>query len=147
MQSSPLGQFKYIMVYQCHLTKFAGINRTSYRVMFKEDPKVELTSSSLPPEILERLQSEDDLLPLHQAPLLAITEPTSAHNNEPPPAPNETLPPSPPASLLQAPRLPQCSIMTFLLHWILYPWQAASRHHQSMKKSMWIPVITGRKDS
>ena len=86
------------MVYQCHLTKFAGINRTSYRAMFGGDPKVGLTSSSLPPEILERLQSEDDLLPLHHAPLPAITEPTSAHNNEPPPAPNEPLPPSPPAT-------------------------------------------------
>ncbi|XP_076069946.1 KRAB-A domain-containing protein 2-like [Oratosquilla oratoria] len=40
----------------------AGINRTPYKAMFGEDPKVGLTSSSLPPEILERLKSEDDLL-------------------------------------------------------------------------------------
>ena len=31
----------------------AGINRTPYKAMFGEDPKVGLTSSSLPPEILK----------------------------------------------------------------------------------------------
>ncbi|XP_041378891.1 KRAB-A domain-containing protein 2-like [Gigantopelta aegis] len=41
-----------------------------YKAMFGEDPKVGLTSSSLLPEILERLQSEDDLLALYQAPIL-----------------------------------------------------------------------------
>jgi hypothetical protein len=44
----------------------AGIKQTPYKAMFGEDPKVGLTSSSLPQEILERLQSEDDLLALNQ---------------------------------------------------------------------------------
>ena len=47
----------------------AGINLTPYKAMFGEDPKVGLTSSSLPPELLETLQSEDDLLALLQPPL------------------------------------------------------------------------------
>ena len=47
----------------------AGINLTPYKAMFGEDPKVDLTSSSLPPELLETLQSEDDLLALLQPPL------------------------------------------------------------------------------
>jgi hypothetical protein len=34
--------------------------------MFGEDPKVGLTSSIIPQDILERLQSEDDLLALNQ---------------------------------------------------------------------------------
>ena len=53
-----------------------------------------LTSSSLPPEIHERLQSEDDLLALHQEPPPATTEPTSVHNNELPPATNATFTPA-----------------------------------------------------
>ena len=63
--------------------------------MFGEDPKIGLTSSSLPPEILKRLQSEDDLPVLYQAPPPATTEPTFIHNNEPPPATNEPLSPTP----------------------------------------------------
>ena len=51
----------------------AGINTTTNKAMFGEDPKIGLTSSSLPPEILERLQSEDDLLALHQIPPPATT--------------------------------------------------------------------------
>ena len=65
--------------------------------MFGEDLKVGLRSCSLPPEILERLQSEDDLLAL-----CATTEPTSVHNNEPPPDTNEASP-SPPVPATQAP--------------------------------------------
>ena len=42
----------------------AVIKQTPYKAMFGEDPKVGLTSSSLPPELLERLQSEDDLVAL-----------------------------------------------------------------------------------
>ena len=63
--------------------------------MFGEDPKVGLTSSSLPPEILERLQSEDDLLALHHPPNTATTC-TFDEINEPPPATSE--PPPPPAT-------------------------------------------------
>ena len=63
--------------------------------MFGENPKVGLTSSCLPPEILERLQSEDDLLALYQAP---PSDTTAVHNNELHPASNEQLPPSPPAT-------------------------------------------------
>ena len=42
--------------------------------MFGEDPKVGLTSSSLPPEILGRLQTEDDLVTLHQSTSSATTD-------------------------------------------------------------------------
>ena len=68
--------------------------------MFGEDPKVGLTSSSLPPEILETLQSEDDLRELHQPPLLspASNEPSPLHPaiNDSPllPASNDQSPPS-----------------------------------------------------
>ena len=47
----------------------AGINLTPYKAMFVEHLKAGLTSSSLPPELLETLQSEDDLLALLQPPL------------------------------------------------------------------------------
>ena len=59
----------------------AGINLSPYKAMFGEDPKVGLTSSSLPPEILETLQSEDDLREFHQPPLLspASNEPSPLH--------------------------------------------------------------------
>ena len=46
--------------HQKNCAHHAGINRTPYKAMFGEDPKFGLTSSSLPPEVLERLQSEDD---------------------------------------------------------------------------------------
>ncbi|XP_068233471.1 KRAB-A domain-containing protein 2-like [Palaemon carinicauda] len=53
---------------------YARINRTLYKAMFGEDPKVGLTWSSLPSEILERLQSEDDLQAALQPPLSTNTE-------------------------------------------------------------------------
>ena len=73
--------------------------------MFGEDPKVGLTSSSLPPEILEKLHSEDNLLSLHQAPLLPPLNPhlfrTMRHLQ---PSMNHChLHFMPPTSLLQAP--------------------------------------------
>ncbi|KAK4326283.1 hypothetical protein Pmani_003149 [Petrolisthes manimaculis] len=55
----------------------AGINRTPYKAMFGEDPKVSLTSSILPPEILERQYSEDDLLAVLQPPSSTKPESTS----------------------------------------------------------------------
>ncbi|XP_076032943.1 uncharacterized protein LOC143020411 [Oratosquilla oratoria] len=54
----------------------AGINRTPYKAMLEEDPKVGLVSSSLPPEILEKLKSEDDLLAVLQPPSSTNTEST-----------------------------------------------------------------------
>ncbi|KAK4328993.1 hypothetical protein Pmani_000629 [Petrolisthes manimaculis] len=62
---------------QKNFAHHAGINRTPYKAMFGEDPKVDLTSSSLPPEILERLKSEDDLLAVLQPPSSTNTESTS----------------------------------------------------------------------
>ena len=58
-----------------------GINRTPNKAMFGEDHKVGLTSSSLPPEILERLKSEDDLLQLLQPPSSTNTVSTSDEPN------------------------------------------------------------------
>ncbi|KAI0207324.1 hypothetical protein LSAT2_007989, partial [Lamellibrachia satsuma] len=43
--------------------------------MFSTVPKVGQTSSSLPSEILERLQTEDDLLAILSTPVEATTEP------------------------------------------------------------------------
>ena len=65
-----------------------GINLTPYKAMFGEEPKVGLTSSSLPPEILERLQSEDDLRMLNQSQTLP---PTSNELSSLPPAINDSL--------------------------------------------------------
>jgi len=56
----------------------AGINRTPYKAMFGEDPKVGLTSSSLPPELLQRLQSEEDLLELLESPAAATVGQTAS---------------------------------------------------------------------
>lgn len=63
----------------------AGINRTPYEAMFGENPKVGLTSSSLPSEMLERLQSEDDLRALLHltSPTEPTTEPVSNDVSEP----------------------------------------------------------------
>ena len=82
--------------------------------MFGEDPKVGLTSSSLPPEILETLQSEDDLRELHQPPLLspASNEQSPLHPaiNDSPllPASNDQSPPPAinPSATSQTPTLP-----------------------------------------
>ncbi|XP_076045736.1 uncharacterized protein LOC143027975 [Oratosquilla oratoria] len=62
---------------QKNCAHYAGINKTSYKAMFGEDAKVGLTSSSLPPEIPERLKSEDDLLAVLQPPSSTNTESTS----------------------------------------------------------------------
>lgn len=48
----------------------AGINRTPYKAMFGEDPKIGLTSSILAPEMLGRLRSED-LIALFSVPASA----------------------------------------------------------------------------
>jgi len=45
----------------------SGITRTSFKALFGTDPRVGLASSSLALEVLERLQSEDDLLALFAA--------------------------------------------------------------------------------
>ena len=71
----------------------AGINQTPYKAMFGEDPKVGLTSSSLPPEILKTLQSEDDLQELESP--SAINESPDINDSPLPHASNVTpLPPT-----------------------------------------------------
>ena len=77
----------------------AGIKRTPYKAMFGEDPKIGLTSSSLPHEILERIQTEDDLLALHQSPPTANAESPFVEGIESPPA-------SKPSSLLSDTSVP-----------------------------------------
>ena len=68
--------------------------------MFGSDPTVDLTSS-LPSEVLERLQTEDDLLTLFPA---QTPQPTPApavpdHTLQPIPAPGHTPQPMPPPYL------------------------------------------------
>ena len=53
----------------------SGIKRTPYAAIFGTSPKVGPTSSSLQSEILERLQTEDDLLAVLSTPTEATTEP------------------------------------------------------------------------
>ena len=48
------------MVYQDHMTKCV-VKRTTYKVMFGVEAKVDLTSSSLPDEIISKISTADDL--------------------------------------------------------------------------------------
>ena len=77
----------------------AGINQTPYKALFGENPKVGLTSSSLPSEILERLQTEDDLLAIcGQQSTADEPKSTPARTDEPQSTPARTdEPPSTPA--------------------------------------------------
>ena len=78
---------------QMNCAHHAGINQTPYKAMFGEDPKVGLTSSSLPPEILKTLQSEDDLRALESP--SAINESPDINDSPLPHASNVTpLPPT-----------------------------------------------------
>ena len=43
-----------------------GSNRTPYKAMLEENPKIGLASSNLIFEILDKLKSEDDLMALYQ---------------------------------------------------------------------------------
>ena len=76
-----------------------------YKAIFGEDSNVGLTSSSLSPEILERLQSDNDFLALYQASHPALLNPhlftTMSHLQ--PPMNHCHLHLLPPASLLLAP--------------------------------------------
>ena len=80
----------------------SGIKRAPYAAMFGCDVKVGLTSSSLPTEIIERMQSEDDLLSAiatpetqQQSTSTPIPEPnltsTSQSNLHSNPSPNSTM--------------------------------------------------------
>ncbi|XP_064093172.1 KRAB-A domain-containing protein 2-like [Macrobrachium nipponense] len=93
----------------CH----SGIKRTPYKAMFGCDPKVGLTSSCLPSEVTERLQTEDDLLALISEPtedeVSAHTSPTSdttASTNTTHPTPDPTASADP----AQSPPVPTTSV-------------------------------------
>ena len=60
MQSLSYKDYRYIMVYQDHMTK-CFVKRTPYKVMFGVEAKVGLTSSSLPDEIISKINTENDL--------------------------------------------------------------------------------------
>ena len=62
---------------------YSGIKLTPYKAMLGSDPKVVLTSSRLPSVVLERLQTEGDLLALFSAHTLQPT-PTPTHTSQPP---------------------------------------------------------------
>jgi len=55
--------------------------------MFGTEPKVGLTSSSIPAKIIERPETEDDLL-------TALSVPPNSADYVPPPLPDEQLPAS-----------------------------------------------------
>ena len=78
----------------------SGIKCTPYNAMFGCDHNVGLTSSRLPSEVIERLQTEDDLLAL-------ISEPTedevSAHTSP-------TADPTASADTAQSPPVPTTSV-------------------------------------
>jgi hypothetical protein len=59
MQSLCYNDYRYIMVYQDHMTKCV-VKRTPYKVMFGVEAKVDLTSSSLPDEIISKISTVDD---------------------------------------------------------------------------------------
>ncbi|XP_047488152.1 uncharacterized protein LOC125038654 [Penaeus chinensis] len=61
----------------------SGIKRTPFKAMFGTDPRVGLASLRLPPEVLERLQSEEDLLTLFARP---SEDEVLAQDPQPPPA-------------------------------------------------------------
>ena len=65
-----------------------GIKRTPYAATFGTEPKVGLTSSSLPSETLERLQTEDDLLAVLSTLTEATTEPQVPVTESTPEDPN-----------------------------------------------------------
>jgi hypothetical protein len=60
MQSLSYNDYRYIMVYQDHMTTCV-VKRTPYKVMFGVEAKVGLTSSSLPDEIISKISIDDDL--------------------------------------------------------------------------------------
>ncbi|KAI0232839.1 hypothetical protein LSAT2_016873 [Lamellibrachia satsuma] len=53
----------------------SGIKGMPYAAMFGTEPRVGLTFSSLPSEIVERLQTKDDLLAILNTPTEITTEP------------------------------------------------------------------------
>ena len=65
----------------------AGIKHTPYTAMFDTEPKGGLTSSSIPAEIIQRLETDDDLL-------TALSVPPNSANDVPPPLPDHQLPAS-----------------------------------------------------
>jgi hypothetical protein len=60
----------------------SGIKRSPYSALFRNEARVGLTSSTLPREILENLESEDDLarLDLSKSPLTTASS-VNAHNS------------------------------------------------------------------
>ncbi|XP_037790651.1 uncharacterized protein LOC119586011 [Penaeus monodon] len=81
----------------------SGIKRTPFKAMFGIDPRVGLASSSLPLEILERLQSDDDLLALFASP---SEDEVLAQDPQPPPAPAAPAPTSQPTPAHDCPTPP-----------------------------------------
>ena len=77
--------------FQKNSSLHSGIKRAPYAAMFGCNVKVGLTSSSLPTEVIERMQSEDDLLsalstPLietqQQSPSATVTEPNLPNSSQ-----------------------------------------------------------------
>jgi len=64
-------------VYQKNSAYHSGIKRAPYKALFGTDPKVGLSSTSLPAEVLQTLHSEDDLLAICPNPTEAAAEPST----------------------------------------------------------------------
>ena len=106
----------------------AGINQTPYKAMFGEEPKVGLTSSNLPHEVLVRLQYEEDLLALLQTPAPKTGNddellPTTAcdNNNLPSSSASNNIEPLPSNSTEYNIEAPNCSTTEAPLHNINKP--------------------------
>ena len=70
----------------------SGIKSTPYAALFGSEPKVGLTSSALPSEVIEHLETEDDLLAVLQA--TPSTTQTAATSDAPTPSTSDAPTPS-----------------------------------------------------
>ncbi|XP_047495405.1 uncharacterized protein LOC125043362 [Penaeus chinensis] len=94
-----------LVQHQKNSAHHCGIKRTPFKALFGTDPRVSLATSSLPLEVLERLQSEDDFLALFASP---SEEEVLAQDPQPSPASAAPAPTSQPTPA-QNPRIPPAS--------------------------------------
>ena len=91
--------------FQKNTAHHAGIKCSPYSALFGCDARIGLTSTSLPQEIIERMQSEDDLIAL-------VTAPASSQQPASPGPSTDQQPasPEPPSDLPSSPGLPSAEL-------------------------------------